>query len=471
MNTNYYNKQGVTDKNIMKRIDVFRLTFILYMSLFSMTPLLSQDVVSIDYLMSMPHNQVDVYKVDKTDIKLVYIPFDFSASQIENEDLLDSLLSGELPIERIDFIYTRFKVSEAFDQEQLNRSRLELLRKHAAFIFDNNLIEWNFFEQVNNLNLEENKKLFHGFVIHYLQHPTYAGNNGGLSTEEEINAIEAYLKKVIIPSSGSSVEEIIKRPQEYYPILKSKQTKGIRYSKQIFGTWRKAAPITYDTIWTDLRTAGFYSPFCNDTVVIKTLRNYEEKWNCNYLIEDVTGSMYPYIAQTLAWKKMKLDSSILEYFVFFNDGDHHPDGPIGKSGGAYYTQSHDFEEIGSNIKEVMLKGGGGGAPENNIEALLYAETKFNESDSYILIADNNAPIRDLAILKDIKKPVHIILCGVRNGRIHHSYINLAIQTGGSLHTIEEDIDDVNKLNPGDIFEMGGQKWKFISVGSIVLVKE
>ncbi len=467
---NYDHKQEIIDRKTTNKLKSIGFGFILLISLFSRSHVFSQDVVSIDYLLGLPQNQVEVYELDKTDTRLVSISFDFSAGQIENEDLLDSLLSGELPIQQIDFVYTRFKVSKDFNQEKLNRSRLELLRKHASFIFDNNLIEWNFYEQVNNFNLVENKKLFHGFVIHYLNHPTYTGNNGVLSTEDEIKTIETYLKSLVIPSTQSEIAQIIELPIQYYPLSKSKKKKGIMYSKKFLGRWRKPTPIKYDTIRRERLTGGIYSPFCNDSVVTQTLRKYENKWNCNYLIEDVTGSMYPYIAQTLAWKKMKLDSSILEYFVFFNDGDRHPDGPIGNSGGASYLKSHDFEKIGSKIQEVMQKGKGGSAPENNIEALLFAETKFDESDSYILIADNNAPVRDMKIVEKVKKPVHIILCGVHNGRIHHSYIELAAQTGGSLHTIEEDIDDVKAMKPGDIFEMGGQKWKFLSVGSIVLVK-
>jgi hypothetical protein len=75
------------------------------------------------------------------------------------------------------------------------------------------------------------------------------------------------------------------------------------------------------------------------------------------------------------------------------------------------------------------------------------------------------------ISNKINKPVHIILCGVRKGRIHHSYIKLALETRGSLHAIEEDIDDVSEMKPGDSFEMGGQKWRYLSNGSIVLVRE
>ncbi|MEX2483864.1 MAG: hypothetical protein WED10_04875 [Brumimicrobium sp.] len=433
-------------------------------------PIFSQDVVSVDYLMESEVRQVNVYDVDDSDTNLLFIPFDYSSSKTETTDLFDSLASSSCPIEKIDFVYTQYKVSEDFDQANLNRKRLEVLRKHAPFIFDNNVIDWHFYEQINNLSLEENKKLFHGFVIHYLHNSAYAGNNGPMSTEDEIKAIENYLDSVRISSSKRVVDKITECETRYSPILRRKREKGIYYSKKFFGIWRKELPATYDTTWSESIIPGSYTPFGTDTVVIKTLRSYEDKWNCNYVVEDVTGSMYPYIAQTLAWKKLKMDSSVLEHFVFFNDGDNRPDGPIGKSGGAYYIQSHDFEEIGNKSKQVMRKGFGGGAPENNIEATLFAGKKFKESETFILIADNYAPIRDMSISDKVEKPTHIILCGVRNGKIHHSYIKLALQTGGSIHTIEEDIDDVQQLKAGDTFEMGGQKWKYLSRGHIVLIK-
>jgi len=429
----------------------------------------AQDVVSIDYLMGTPVKVVERYEVDELkDSTKVYLPFDFAASDMENERFIDSIISEDKPIAKIDFVYTKFRVSEDFDQEQLNRERLELLRRNAPFIFDNNVIEWSFYEQSNAMGLDENKTLFHGFVIHYLSHPMYLGNDG-LSTEEEIDAIYDYLKDIKRPETVREIRGIATYGGRYLPILKRKREAGKRYPKKLFGIWRKKEEVWHDTSWVERSIAGFYRPFGEDTVVTKTLRNYEDKWNCNYVVEDVTGSMYPYIAQTLAWKKLKMDESGIEHFVFFNDGDRRPDGPIGKSGGAYYINSNDFDEVGKFITDVMHKGGGGAAPENNAEATIYAESEFDESDSYILIADNNAPVRDMIIADEIKKPTHVILCGVFNGRIHHTYINLALNTGGTLHTIEEDITDIGKLKSGDTFKMGGQKWRFISRGKIELV--
>ena len=63
-------------------------------------------------------------------------------------------------------------------------------------------------------------------------------------------------------------------------------------------------------------------------------------------------------------------------------------------------------------------------------------------NSIVMVADNYAPIRDMQLLDKLvalKIPVNIIICGSNSGNIHYSYLQLAAATGGSIHTIEEDI--------------------------------
>lgn len=429
----------------------------------------AQDVVSIDYLLGSPIKTVEKYNTQTLDSSVVLIPFDFANGSTNSLDMLDSIFSGSKPIVKIDFVYTRFKVSPDFDQKELNRQRLECLRERAPMIFDNNVIEWEFYEQANTFDLETNRSYFHGFAIHLLEDDYYAGNYGKMTTDGEITFISDYLKEIYPEVSVRSVSKIQAIDGKYLPISKRKREKGIRYHKKLI-FWRKREAVTYDTLWVTESVPGAYRGVIADTVVIRTLRNYEDKWDCVLVVEDVTGSMYPYIAQTLAWKKLKMDSTKLQHFVFFNDGDSKPDGPIGKSGGAYYIHSNELKAIEDKVYSVMKKGYGGGAPENNVEATLYAEEAYGDSPSYILIADNNAPVRDMVLRKDIEKPIHLILCGVRNGRIHHSYITLAMTTGGSLHTIEEDIDSVPELKPGDTFDMGGQKFELSPDGRLILVR-
>ena len=83
METNYYNYQVAIDRKFTKKLEAFGFVLFLYFSLFSLTPVFSQDVVSIDYLLGMPQNQVDVFKVDvlkiyKDNYFLYYVKYFFS---------------------------------------------------------------------------------------------------------------------------------------------------------------------------------------------------------------------------------------------------------------------------------------------------------------------------------------------------------------------------------------------------------
>src|SRR5690606_34139262 len=97
-------------------------------------------------------------------------------------------------------------------------------------------------------------------------------------------------------------------------------------------------------------------------------------------------------------------------FSFFNDGNNAAtkNKKIGKTGGIYFTKS--ISEINKQIKEAMQMGNGGEAPENDIEAILYAIENDNLADEIVLIGDNYSAVRDLELLKEISKPVHVILC-------------------------------------------------------------
>ena len=72
-----------------------------------------------------------------------------------------------------------------------------------------------------------------------------------------------------------------------------------------------------------------------------------------------------------------------------------------------------------------------------------------------MIADNWATPRDVKLLSGIGKPIHIILCGAWYG-INVDYINLALQSGGTVHTIDEDLTELAKVNEGETIEIMGK---------------
>jgi len=207
-----------------------------------------------------------------------------------------------------------------------------------------------------------------------------------------------------------------------------------------------------------------------DTVVLKFLSNYKDSLflGTTVVVEDVTGSMYPYLTQTFLWRRKNI--SHVNRFVFFNDGDNMADSKkiIGKTGGIYSIQSSNIDSVESRAFYTMRKGSGGDGPENNVEASLYALNKFNNCSSLIMIADNYAQVKDISLMSKIKKPVKIILCGVDHN-IMVDYIQIAYNTGGSLHTIHEDIYGLKNLLDNDKIKVGDQTFLFKG-GKFFLVK-
>ena len=111
---------------------------------------------------------------------------------------------------------------------------------------------------------------------------------------------------------------------------------------------------------------------------------------------------------------------------------------IGKTGGIYLTAADKLEKVVFTMEKVMMKGDGGDAKENDLEALLKAIHYLEDYRDIILIADNKSPVRDIELLNKIDRPVRIILCDVQD-KPHPDYVKIAKETGGSIHTLQEDI--------------------------------
>jgi len=185
-----------------------------------------------------------------------------------------------------------------------------------------------------------------------------------------------------------------------------------------------------------------------------------KKWNNKIIVTDITSSMYPYTKQLLLWHSLKLMSGEKTSHVFFNDGDKKKNNEkvLGKTGGIYYTDSDDNDKIIDVALRAMRNGKGGDGPENDIEALIYAQSIKDSSAELILIADNYSSVKDISLLSQIKVPVRVILCGTEWG-IHPDYIEIAYKTNGSIHTIDADIMRLKQMVNGDRLKIG--KYSFI----------
>ncbi|MCP4136828.1 MAG: hypothetical protein GY754_38010 [bacterium] len=205
---------------------------------------------------------------------------------------------------------------------------------------------------------------------------------------------------------------------------------------------------------------------------IPTILNRNKQWKNMLIVSDLTGSMTPHTAQLVIWLKLNMMKRETKSFAFFNDGDakRTSSKKIGKTGGIYTAKADTFEDVAELAYKTMNGGGGGDGPENDIEALMAGIKKFGDCSEIVLIADNKSNMRDISLLKKLKRPVRVVLCGTFYG-INIQYLELARATGGSVHTIEEDILSLMKLKEGQSIKIGKSKYlirkgKFIKMKTI-----
>jgi hypothetical protein len=289
----------------------------------------------------------------------------------------------------------------------LTEKRLMSLYKIAPSLFDRKDISWNLVVQNNCQDEEAAKGLFHGFVVYYFD------PNKKLANASDLN----YMKKTFADTSNSEL----------------------------------------------LRMA-----FKDSTVLRVLSRNSE--WKKMLVVADLTGSMSPYVAQLLIWYRLNTKEDLVRNWLFFNDGDFKSDEEkkVGETGGIYEVKTADFNEVLRLTYETMLNGNGGDAAENDLEAVLKGMQSCPECEDIVVIADNQSPVRDMELLSRIKKPVKIILCGSQAG-INAQFLNIARQTGGSVHTIEQDITRLLEMNEGEVFKVGKQTFR-VEGGKVVVVK-
>ena len=182
-----------------------------------------------------------------------------------------------------------------------------------------------------------------------------------------------------------------------------------------------------------------------DSIVFDIFRRHTE-WKNALVVMDWTGSMYKYGAQAVLWHTLNFETSGIRNFVFFNDGDDMPDErkQIGKTGGIYFAQAKNVERLINTFYLVGKRGKGGDLPENDVEAMIKGMNRFEDFDELVLIADNNSCMRDFRLLVNLDVKVNVIVCGAEGG-INPQYVNLAYYTGGTIHTIEEDISHLSKM--------------------------
>ena len=210
-------------------------------------------------------------------------------------------------------------------------------------------------------------------------------------------------------------------------------------------------------------------------IVLAPLYRLRKKFKQKIIVTDITGSMYPYMEQVMLWHALNFMDEKGTKYLFFNDGNMMSTKTkvIGQTGGLYFCQGQfkDFKHIIKTMRKGMNGGGGGDTPENDIEALLAAQEHQEPLEELILIADNFSSMRDYDLMTQLGVPIRIVLCGIERSKnemgsyhasINEEYLNLALETGGSIHTVKEDVYNLAETKEGDTLLIDGKSYDFIN---------
>lgn len=407
-------------------------------------------------------NTIEVFEYKDTMKNCLFLKNGFRSSKFVNEKIwLD--IRDTVEVTRIDIVYSKYPLRKGKYEEiyPLLFGRLNALFELDAAL-NSKSITWNKVLQTNCINDKQVNTLYHGIVIYY-------------KTKSEIDAAELLeaenhskidklrVEKEHLVSEQNSIEELkanidfmVNSPFMPDSIKKILRDKPLDEQVDILSEYFKKNNSSTKNI--DLKNVPeeefkmyqeevnwFGSNFTSyDPVVTKVFDRHPE-WKNILVVNDWTGSMYGYGAQVLQWHMLNIEKSEIISVTLFNDGDFKgsQDKIIGETDGIYSELADNIPEMIDLFNYVMLQGSGGDGPENDVEAILNATSDFDDFSEIVLIADNNACVRDIELADRIGKPVRIILCGYDPKKgINPDFVFLAKITGGGIYTIDEDLENL-----------------------------
>jgi hypothetical protein len=206
--------------------------------------------------------------------------------------------------------------------------------------------------------------------------------------------------------------------------------------------------------------------FGTDSTAFRVFERNINRWKNTVVVCDFTSSMYPYSTQLYAWLKKNENNPNIKAMVFFTDCD-----SLGQelqkskaAGQMFATTNLQFESLlPTMLSAARNTQNNTDDPENDIEALLFAQKQFPTAEHLVLIADNSSAVKGMNQLSKIKKPVHVVLCGTTwdtTVAIQPHHFKIAARTRGSLHTNEDDIQDPNNIEKNTWIRVGSRFYRF-----------
>ncbi|MDN5202909.1 hypothetical protein QQ008_16080 [Fulvivirgaceae bacterium BMA10] len=361
----------------------------------------------------------DIAKYEIKSDRAILVPMKYGYPDHERD--LASIIESQ-DVVRIELVYTDHPDGRIF--EGLNKNRIGTLESLLPGLKSNNNIEWSLLRQTGARTKSQAESYFHGFVIH-LKNKT--------------------------PDSKSNMDSGSTNSRASISFLSPKNFNELN-----------SEPLNFDTYLVELKIRNelMNRLISEDSTTYKVLDRNIEKWKNAVVVCDWTTSMFKYGTQVMTWLSEHEGADNIKGFVFFNDCD--VDGmPLkesDKKGGMYYTSSTNTGKVFKTMVKAIRKGSKNeDLVENDAEAIAFAYEQFPDVDEIILIADNVSPVRNLKFIADLPKPVKIIVCGTTlkdEVAIQPHYFTIARRTNGSIHTIEDDLEDVKRIKEETWIKIG-----------------
>lgn len=470
----------------------------------------SQTERNIKSLLAIEQQEIPEFDTTGFDLYELAIRFPYGSARILNPADYPAIKSyGKVSVAYIYSEYTRSRPG----QKELDRNRFVALKRLAPDLFTDPGIHWEILVQTNATTAEAARRLFHGFVIRY-QPPVSEARKAEIKTELDMlvdcakkrppanapkfkggpDAMKAwFLSHVKFPkdeikkgiTQTALIEfniDTLRGAPVHVRVSKGISARHNEHIQAVFPAmtgWLPGNPNVEFSLLAQFSLGedgaprvelfplhGYDPKDCgglkSDSLVMKVMER--NKWKKMLVVEDVTGSMMPYLADLLLWNALKSNLQNTRHFVFFNDGDRTPDElkTPGNVGGIYHAEPKNVETVEETMIKAVANGDGGDTPENDIEAVLAGIKACPECEEVVLISDNWATPRDLELVGNIGRPVHVILCGVERGLVNPAHLYIAWKTKGSLHTISEDITKLANMEEGQTISVMGRTYKILN---------
>lgn len=375
----------------------------------------------------------------------------------------------KLKVTRVQLVYTQYKLNKDFSQEKLNEERLVWLKRLWPELFSMPGISWQLVMQTGPKNQQDAKFAFHGFII------TFDKESKKEMRKQEMQLLEQLWSNPLLWKDSVKIEKYFRTVSKqeftgkYLPNSSKKRKAGVEYdSEGVFGRRKKMVTVK-DTIWKEKKTSfkipkvglnGFYK-FIPDSMVLSAIHD-NPSWVDGPVVVDVTGSMSPFIAQVLLWWKFEMNTRPIQHFTVFNDGNRTPDNQkvAGRVKGVYQVSARNFEELNAMVSNAMKSGDGGDAQENNVEAILAAQKSNPDSPGLLMVADNAAPVRDMAFLPGMKMKVYVVVCGNQDF-LNPQLVEIAWKTGGAVYFRGQTLKDFSGFINDQEVQFGPERFRIV----------